>query len=276
MATATIDTRFALNPLSGKGEGEIKKSELEDRIETEEGNISVGIGLLKKILKELPSGGSIEPYIENTTKLIYKKEDINKIFIEMIREKLIREERFGYPGAEFLSWLIQNSYDNGENNFVLETGETTPNYLCVRLKGQKNNPIRIHIEGSAGYYLGLETEYAEFIVLNDVRSNTGEKSKHSKYIILGDADTGLGDSSEHCRFYVHGKTLSGFASDAQNSTFILNKLYNMIDGDILPLHTTHLTPSENNIFITTNKETYKKFRLLGMDPPKYNVILKKD
>ncbi|MFH1637421.1 MAG: hypothetical protein ABIB71_03280, partial [Candidatus Woesearchaeota archaeon] len=80
-----------------------------------------------------------------------------------------------------ISKLIQNSYDSGHNNFVIEI--TTPQglqFLASEISG-KEKPLAVTVTGHAGFCLGYKAENAVFNILGDAGERCGCMARNSVF-----------------------------------------------------------------------------------------------
>lgn len=89
---------------------------------------------------------------------------------------LLQKEKYGNNLGDYISKLIQTSYDVGHNNFVLHTQDTEINWLGFDLKGTPKNKINLTIHGNVGTYFGFGSENCNFIVNGGVNKNLGFNS----------------------------------------------------------------------------------------------------
>jgi len=124
--------------------------------------------------------------------------------------------------SPLISSLIQHSYEQGHNDFVLPLNEKLEK-LCQGIHGTKKNPIRVtiqgDIEGGCGYSakyteirlmgnasdtLGDYSEFCKFTVFGNVGNECGSNSKHSSYALEGDVEKKCGYSSSGCSYDISG------------------------------------------------------------------------
>ena len=150
--------------------------------------------------------------------------------------------------GHFISKLIQNSYEAGHNDFFFNTvNSTNVHKLGIRLKGSKETPIRINIEGDVGIYCG---GYSDFV---DIKIN-------------GNAGHYLGSSTIYSNFEAKNvENLCGYCSN--RSTIVVHGEFG---EDIRGPYASTI----NCNFITYNEEMYK--RLVKELPDRNLVILRNE
>ena len=140
--------------------------------------------------------------------------------------------------GDFISKLIQNSYNAGHNEFALNTQTLEIGYLGTRLEGTKERPIRItitrdvglgcglysknsifNIQGNAGEYCGWASENSTYNVQGNTERSCGLYSENSTFNIQGNTDDNCGESSKNSTFNIEGNAGFGCGLDAKNSTF---------------------------------------------------------
>ncbi|MBW3015908.1 hypothetical protein KY330_05795 [Candidatus Woesearchaeota archaeon] len=100
--------------------------------------------------------------------------------------------------AEYISALINTSYEAGNNGFCLTcSGE---GHVGIFLQGKSRRRLKLKIEGDVGIGFGMHTKYCDFIVNGDAGNCLGWYSKRCKFILNGDAGEGFGNFSEHSCF----------------------------------------------------------------------------
>jgi len=104
-----------------------------------------------------------------------------------------------------ISKLIQKSYDNDHNNFILTTQDEETENICYNLKGTYENPIKIKIQGNLGRWGGWKAEYIHLDVKGDVRNKFGKAMKHSRCNIEGKIESSFGVEAHHCLFTTPNK-----------------------------------------------------------------------
>ena len=132
--------------------------------------------------------------------------------------------------AFFISKLIQDSYEAGNNDFTIDaTILSEMSHLGSHLKGKEDAPLRTTIRGDGLRYLGANSRY-------------------TKIRYEGNADLGFGASAENCKFILQGDAGSYFALNASDSIFTIN-------GSIIDVATPH-----HCTFKTDNKETLERLK----------------
>ncbi|MBW3015906.1 hypothetical protein KY330_05785 [Candidatus Woesearchaeota archaeon] len=112
------------------------------------------------------------------------------IAIYMLSQKMGR-------GGVLLSRLIQISYDNGYNNFMVHGIDRLGYYL----QGKYRDRIKVHINGNAEG-IGEASHYCDFYVHGSAGYGTGMDALKSRFYI--DGDCWVGSHPRSCRFEVDG------------------------------------------------------------------------
>jgi len=85
--------------------------------------------------------------------------------INQILQKMINFEIKGQTAGFYITRLLQESFNNGYNNFFLTTNDSMIPYIGYTLAGTDNNPARITINGNSGTYTAEASSYCSFIVV---------------------------------------------------------------------------------------------------------------
>ncbi len=200
-------------------------------------------------------GRAIEEYEKSIgmkrEKIILTPNDINR-FINSLPEH--HNYDFFNGSSKFLNFLIQDSYEAGFNDFLIDTRliDKKIEYVCNVLDGRADDPLKITIRASKtniGYYsrnciyhiigeeniIGQEAEHSKFIIEGEnerigFHSNEcdfnidgnvkkcGEQSKRSRYHINGNVDD-VGNSAKLCDFIIEGSVEKNCGIDCKQSTF---------------------------------------------------------
>ncbi len=109
-------------------------------------------------------------YIKKFTKKmlpeIISPEDINT-FVRLVKPGIYFRLAMGH----FLSRLIQNSYDDGNNNFLLDLKQLPKvNYLGSAFTGTEENPLTVTVEGDVGWNLCHDARNANLTIHGHVIS----------------------------------------------------------------------------------------------------------
>ena len=134
-----------------------------------------------------------------------------------------------------LTRLIQNSYDAGNNHFLIDTTNmfsiyNTPSMnrlfeLGYGLTGRKENPIHLNINGNPGTHFLTKAHYVKAAVQGSVDDFCGYKSKHLAVTISHDAKSLCGGHSYASSFVIKGKVDCQLARNAKFSSFSMAKVH---------------------------------------------------
>ena len=104
----------------------------------------------------------------------------------------------------FTSKLIQDSYLHGHNNFKLTTRMNTNESLLMGsyLRGTKEKPINITIDGDRHEMFGSNSHYVHSIIQGSVGGQCGEESKNCSYEIDEKWGCNLGREAVESIFYL--------------------------------------------------------------------------
>ena len=142
----------------------------------------------------------------------------------------------------FVSRLIQESYDAGNNNFRLSVENLNPlECLASEVKGSEDRQLYLTIEGNDGKDFAYQSEHAHFIVDGNTDGGEGCFGRNIDLAIYGWAGDSCGSNMRKSRMYVRDGTRNLFgcraegseltsdgpvgmnvAENARNSTFVFN------------------------------------------------------
>lgn len=148
-------------------------------------------------------------------------EEINQ-FLQMT---IIYENARDYERAsgQFITKLIQNSYDEGFNNFELNVNNSME-MLGYRLQGDSSNLMRMKIFGNLnrGYCLS-STNYLVCTIYGDVGERSANSCKNSVFNVFGNTGDFFGKSSDtdNSVFVVHGNVGEWNGHEIENSIFVV-------------------------------------------------------
>lgn len=90
--------------------------------------------------------------------------------------------------GRFINRLVQNSYNSGHNNFILNTsGLPLLNDMCTYLQGTQKRKLEINLTGNVGYHCGSHSHNLTLTVHGDVQEYFGDFSEYGIFTIHGDA-----------------------------------------------------------------------------------------
>ncbi|MFH1637493.1 MAG: hypothetical protein ABIB71_03650 [Candidatus Woesearchaeota archaeon] len=182
--------------------------------------------------------------------------------------------------GHFITRLIQNSHNAGNNKFILNTKALSKKIDCIAhsLKGKKDMLLEIIVDGNLGDYCGLRAENIEKIyICGNVGRRCGENVQNiGKLYISGDAGNYCCERAKSIKeLYIGGNAGNACGYKAEN----IGKIYIGRDAgancawdakNIGKLHIAGNVGSdcgfgaENSTFKTPNKET---LRLLKKNVP---------
>ena len=123
----------------------------------------------------------------------------------------------------YLTLLLENSYKNGHNNFVLSTGETKLNYLLIGSEFDDENPLIIsEIKGNVGDEFAWS---ATKVSVGEIKGSVGDwfaygATKVSVGKIKGSVGYGFARNAREVSVgEIKGSVGNWFAYGATNSTF---------------------------------------------------------
>jgi len=109
----------------------------------------------------------------------------------------------GLRAGEFVSKLVQNSYEAGHSRFTFDTqGIERISHIGYRLQATEENPITLTVHGNVGNKFCQHSEYIKGTVHGDAYVMFGENSRNGTFILHGNAqaNAAYGSVSSHYEF----------------------------------------------------------------------------
>jgi len=167
---------------------------------------------------------------------------LTPIQINAVLQATIQHEKrqdYSFNTGLFVSHLIQNSYNHGNNGFTLNTKTLKELHDLGRgLEGTPDKPIELTIIGNTGDHCGSNSKYSSINILGNIGDNCGwaaensrfnitgntgdscgERSVYSIYNISGNTGNACGGKVKYARYQITGNTGTHFGYDAKRSTF---------------------------------------------------------
>lgn len=143
--------------------------------------------------------------------------------------KVNRDDSYYFLGR-YVSLMIQKSYQAGFNDFYINSDEIKADYLPCFLKGRKEEPLRIHVDGDLGHKCGIQMENVNLIVDGSVGDSFSGDSSQCLFDVkklsnkYGKSDIGLENEEtmrylmpKKCTYVVHNKEDFVFLMRSLNS-----------------------------------------------------------
>ena len=140
--------------------------------------------------------------------------------------------------AVYSARLIQESYDNGHNNFLIDVGDAEMTHFLQSAHGTLENPLKLtfcgnlekyfassaryfeaHVKGNAGESCGSDSNNCVFNIEGNAPANCGYHAENSVFNITGDASANCGAFSKKCNFNISGSSNDGLGEKAIDSKF---------------------------------------------------------
>src|SRR3989344_3131912 len=133
-------------------------------------NLERALNIYSKIVfaKEGELFGNIQSYINSLETVILTPPQIDLFFQTILKES--KDKLKSHETGLYLTKLIQNSYNNGHNNFTLTIGNNTLNLVCYELKAKKERPLIITFDGIVGDLCCAFSEY----IITTFNKHTGD------------------------------------------------------------------------------------------------------
>ena len=163
-------------------------------------------------------------------------------------------ENFNPNTGFFLTNLIQNSYNEGFNNFYFEMNNS--NFLGTSIKGSEENPIVMSMGSNYKEQVGLCAKHSTFNIKENHGASLGSDARHSTFNIEKNHGFHVGEQANNCTFNIkenHGERVAEYS---KNSTIYLKENHGKGVGE----------HAENCIFKSPDKKTLNSI----IANPEYN------
>src|SRR3989344_3147907 len=197
-----LESRMAVNPFSKSGD--LREPDDVEEVKLGDTFVEKAIKSYKNIDFDERDFDKIDKQISSLEKIVLNPNQIN-VFLQVIIEKESKQKIMHWGTGLYLSKLIQDSYNAGNNDFTLNTGDTQINCLGYKIKGSKKKQIiQIKINGNVGNWCGLNTQNSTFNIKGNVGDECGKKARHSTFTIEGDVGGSCGDLVKYSVFKIKG------------------------------------------------------------------------
>jgi hypothetical protein len=164
--------------------------------------------------------------VESIEDIILSPAQVNMLLQKVIRgqsEKDINEKK----AVQYLFAILHvNSYIVGNNDFVLNTGDTIINEFGT-LKARKDRPATVSIYGNVGRDFAIGSENVIYNVHGNTGFRSGQKTMDCIFNFYGDVGNYIGIFAENCEFNICGDIItpriSYIATGAKNCTYRAHK-----------------------------------------------------
>ena len=117
--------------------------------------------------------------VHNEVRSVLTPTEIN-IFLQSTVTSEHRDNYADFTGI-FISRLIQNSYDDGNNNFSFNLDMLQPiHHLGYQVQGTTKKILKVKIKGIAGDWCGSSVLFSQFSI-ETVKDLCGSDAQHSKF-----------------------------------------------------------------------------------------------
>jgi hypothetical protein len=137
--------------------------------------------------------------------------------------------RYSWKTGMFISKLIQNSYDNGNNHFKFNLTNIPPIvYFGDKIKGDISNSINLDLVGNIGAKSFQNAKSINLNVIGDVGAFSFEKAEQCRVIINGNCMGFFGKNSLYLNGYISGNAGACLGNSSSVSKFItLGDIYSL-------------------------------------------------
>jgi hypothetical protein len=132
----------------------------------------------------------------------------------------------GFEG-EYLSKLIQNSYNHGHNDFTIARRDNLiQDHVASWLEGSEDNPIKLTVNCGVGRLFGFKSQYLTAKMNHNAGYFLGLESQHLDITVGGNCGYGFGDGSHYMSAHVMGDIEHMGAGNNYDMDLV-------VDGDLL-------------------------------------------
>ena len=171
--------------------------------------------LTKKYEQCLELGYGGRGWVQNNVQEVVLPCDIN-LFLQQTRDY---EHHANYSDSTgyFITQLIQDSYNQGNNNFEIDVNALKPvDNLAANISGTKERTVNIIIKGKVGNWCGFGAQHTTFTI-EKAENWCGWEAQHSIFTIE-EAGNWCGKNAKHSTFTIE-EAGEGCGGWAQHSTF---------------------------------------------------------
>jgi len=129
---------------------------------------------------------------------------------------------YSWNTGSMVSRLIQNSYNKGYNNFLLNLKNDyfyTHDNIGIHLLGTEATPLFLTIQGDVEHWCGEDAKYSSFTLSGDVGDCCGDGAQYSSYVVKGNAKNCCGLNARNSTFTFNGTVGNLFGDGAIYCTF---------------------------------------------------------
>ena len=138
---------------------------------------------------------------------------IDFVLQRIIQETITKQTNDRITGL-YITHLIQESYTAGNNNFTLNTKDTTIDNLAHDIIGAKERPLKLAIQGNTGYFCGEKMSGVIINVNGSVGDYCGQSAQQSEIIVSRNAGEYFGRDAKHMKLTIHKRVHNGCAYHA--------------------------------------------------------------
>ncbi len=169
--------------------------------------------------------------------------------IQTIFQKFIGK-KMEFDSSHLMNRLMQTSFNNGYNGFILDTGDFPFDNLCQYLEGTSKRKMQVRVLGSAGIFFGYQSKYMDTRIEGSAGINLYENVEHCSIRIGHDIGKACAHNAFNSYIEINGSVQTPFGIMARSCTFELNSLR---DDPFLESN-TNLYP-RSCAFLTRNRDT---------------------
>ena len=221
---------------------EVKQNKVEQSLE----NV---INKYKIILKRLPHGKELKPYINKFNEIL-TPEEISKAVKLIVNENHDVESEYT-TNAELLNQLIQNSYNHGYNDFKvkLKNEGNRLDGLGFNLSGHRD-PLKLTVDVDSLKAVGNKCWHVDMKIKGYIHE-AGWRSSHSHYKLLGVIQH-IGEESHNTTLDIVKARTYRIADNSKDARVIVHEKTLF---DTLSQKWTHEAPHNVSLYLKENGKT---------------------
>ncbi len=189
--------------------------------------------------------------------------DVNHSFppeqVSSILQIMTKYEKHRYyrrAAGLFINRLVQNSYNNGHNDFHLQIYSPIHDFCHKLLGGIKKQPLRLAVEGDLGRHFASSCKDVSVTVDGNLDMYCCKNAERSQFIIQGRAGECCALNAKHCTFTLEGDVGYSCGKHAMASAFRTSnkRTLDLLIANVGKRNQLNLTTGNKIIFVHLNGE----------------------
>jgi hypothetical protein len=113
-------------------------------------------------------------------------------------------ENYLSVSVRFVEYLTKYSYDHGHNNFYFNFDNNIYLDYFLKIKAEKDRPLKIFIDGDVGEYFGELSKNIEVLITGTVGDNFGHRAKNLTAVVEKEVGSDYFCYSDSNNYFVNG------------------------------------------------------------------------